>query len=275
MLMFATIALVLGFHNSTNLAAAYGVAITITMVITTILFFVLIKDHWKWPVGVAILLAGFFLIIDLSFFSANLIKVAHGGWFPLLIAATVYLLMSTWHDGRQRLAARIHPARPSLESFIAGLEADPPTRVDGTAIFMASTRTCTPLALQNNVLHNHVLHERNLIVTVETAARPFVPPRERLETEKVREDITRAVLTYGFKDEPNVPQDLLPLTSGLDLSTLSYFVGRETAVSKHTSIFYNWREKLFSWMSRNANAAPMYFHLPAERVIEIGAEAVL
>jgi KUP system potassium uptake protein len=275
MLMVATIALVLGFHNSTNLAAAYGVAITITMVITTILFFVLIKDHWKWPLVTAVLLAGFFLVIDLSFLGANLIKVTHGGWFPLLIAATVYLLMSTWHDGRQRLAARVHPARPSLESFIAELKANPPARVRGTAIFMASTRNCTPLALQNNVIHNHVLHEQNIIVTVETAPWPYVSPKKRLESEEIQEDISRAILTYGFKDEPNVPRDLLPMMSGRDLGMVSYFVGRETAVTTTTPMLLSWREKLFSWMSRNANAAPLFFHLPSERVIEIGAEVEL
>jgi KUP system potassium uptake protein len=277
-LMIASIALVLGFHSSSNLAAAYGVAITITMVITTLLYFLLVKNRRNWHPAWAVLFVVFFLGIDLSFFGATLLKVFHGGWFPLVIAGTIYLLMSTWRDGRQLLAERLRASTLPAGLFIANLLSNPPLRVAGTAVYMTGNPTGTPLALRQNVAHNRVLHERVIILEVQTIASPHVHPDHRLETEEIGDGFFRATLLYGFMEEPNVPRDLLRITCQeleLDPQRVSYFLGRETLLATPAPGMYMWRESLFSFMSRNAQSATLYFHLPAERVVEIGAQVEL
>lgn len=277
-LMIAAIALVLGFQSSSNLAAAYGIAITITMVVTTLLFYVLVHHHWKWPTWVAVLFAGFFLGIDLAFFGANLMKVFHGGWFPLAIAAAIYVLMSTWQDGRRLLAERLRASMLSTELFVADLLTNPPIRVPGVAVFMSGNPMGTPLALRQNVAHNHVLHERSIILGVQTAEAPHVDDSQRLETEEIGEGFYRATLRYGFMEEPDVPRDLKQMEcvgEHLDLGNISYYLGRETLLATPRSGMYMWRESLFSFLSRNAQPATLFFHLPADRVVEIGAQVEL
>jgi KUP system potassium uptake protein len=198
-LMFASIALVLGFHSSSNLAAAYGIAITVTMVITTILFFFLVKNHWKWHPAIAAGFALAFLVIDLSFFGANVAKILHGGWFPLVMAGIVYTLMSTWRDGRRLLAARLRASMLSTELFVADLLSNPPVRVPGVAVFMSGNPMGTPLALRQNVAHNHVLHDCNIILGVRTAEVPHVAPDARLETEEIGEGFFRISQAGGVR----------------------------------------------------------------------------
>ena len=277
-LMVASIALVLGFHSSSNLAAAYGIAITVTMVITTMLFFLLVMNRWKWHPAVAVLFAVFFLAIDLSFFGANILKVFHGGWFPLLIAGVVFLLMSTWRDGRQLLSARLRSSTLSTELFVADLLSNPPVRVPGVAVFMSGNPMGTPLALRQNVTHNHVLHECNIILGVRTAETPHVAPGDRLDTEEIGEGFFRVSLAYGFMEEPNVPRDLTLadcVDNNVDPKSVSYFLGRETVLATPAAGMYIWRESLFAFMARNAQPATLFFHLPADRVVEIGAQVEL
>jgi len=277
-LMVASIALVLGFHSSSKLAAAYGVAITITMVITTLIFFLLVLSKWKWHPLLAVLFAVFFLGIDLSFFGATLLKVFHGGWFPLTIAAVIFLLMSTWRDGRRLLAERLRDSKLSEDSFVADLLANPPARVPGTAVFLSGNSLGTPLALCQNVTHNRVLHERNIILAVQTAEVPHVPEQQRLESQKVGDEFYRVTLTYGFMEVPDVPRELMPAASLGNLTdqrTVSYFVGKETLLATPGSGMYMWRESLFAFMSRNAQSATLFFKLPAQQVVEVGVQVEL
>jgi KUP system potassium uptake protein len=277
LLMLACIGLVLGFHSSSNLAAAYGVAITITMVITTVLFFVLVKDRWKWSLPLAIGVSGLFLTIDLSFFGANALKLAHGGWFPLVVASAVYLLMATWRKGRRLVTERLRRRLIPLDLFIAELLSDPPVRVPGVAVFMASNPVGTPLALRHNVIHNKVLHETVVVVTVETAETPHVLPGGRAVVEEIGEGFWRVFLKYGFMDQPDIPLALSEVRQpGLELTpNVSYFLGRETVLATDKHGMAIWRERLFVWMSRNAQSATHFFRLPPEQVIEVGVQVEL
>ena len=276
-LMLACIGLVLGFHSSSNLAAAYGIAITITMVITTVLFFALVKDQWKWSLPLAIGVSGVFLVIDLSFFSANALKLAHGGWFPLVVAGVVYTLMTTWRRGRMLVTKRLRQRHIPLELFIAELLSMPPLRVPGVAVFMSSNPIGTPQALRHNVTHNKVLHETVVIVVVETAEIPHMEPLGKAEIEQVGEGFWRVVLSYGFMDEPDVPRALACIRQdGLDFSSgVTYFLGRETLLATDKPGMAVWREQLFVWMSRNAQPATHFYRLPADRVMEVGVQVEL
>ncbi len=274
LLMLACIGLVLGFNSSSNLAAAYGVAITITMVITTVLFFVLVKDRWKWSWPLALGVSGVFLTIDISFFGANALKLAHGGWFPLVVAGGVYLVMGTWRKGRRLVTERLRKRLIPLELYIAELLTKPPARVPGIAVFMASNPIGTPLALKHNVIHNKVLHETVVVVTVETAEIPHVLSAGRAVVEEVGEGFWRIFITYGFMDQPDIPQALAAVRHpGLVLTpNVSYFLGRETVLASDRPGMALWRERLFVWMSRNAQTATHFFRLPPEQVIEVGVQ---
>jgi KUP system potassium uptake protein len=277
-LMFATIALVLGFQSSTNLAAAYGIAISMTMTTTTLLFFVLIAFHWKWSPWVAGAFIVGFLPIDLSFLAANLAKVIHGGWFPLLVAMAIYLLMSTWQRGRRLLAKRMQTTIVPTEAYLAELATRPLLRPTGVAIYMTSNPQETPLALRQNVIHNEVLHERVVIVGVETAETPRVATGERLRIEPIAEGVFRATLRYGFMERPNVPRDLAGARLGeesLDSHAASYFLACETVLPRKGSGMWVWRERLFAFLVRNSHAATVYFQQPPERVMEVGTPVAL
>lgn len=276
-LMLACIALVLGFNSSSNLAAAYGVAITITMVITSLLFFILVKDHWKWALPVAIGVSALFLVIDLAFFGANVLKLADGGWFPLVVAGVVYTLMTTWRQGRLIVTNRLRHRLIPLELYLAELLSQPPIRVPGMAVFMSSNPIGTPPALRHNVTHNKILHETVVIVVVETAEIPHVDAESRAEIEQIGEGFWRVILKYGFMDNPDVPLALARVRApGLNITPeVSYFLGRETLLATDKPGMVLWRERLFAWMSRNAQPATHFYRLPPEQVMEVGVQVEL
>jgi KUP system potassium uptake protein len=279
MLMLACIGLVLGFRSSSNLAAAYGIAVTSTMVITTILFFSVVRRRWHWPAWAAVLLCGLFLVIDGAFLGANLLKVLDGGWFPLAVAAVVFTLMSTWKTGRRVLAERLRRSTIPLQTFLDSIANDSSAvRVPGLAIFMYSNARGTPPALLHNLKHNRVLHETVLILTIETQDVPRVDAVERLELVALDHGFYRVLLRYGFMEEPDVPADLARLRLPgieLNIAQVSYFLSRETLLATKHPGMWLWREKLFSWMTRNARPASSYFNLPPNRVVELGMQVEL
>ncbi|MBA4106462.1 MAG: potassium transporter Kup [Pirellula sp.] len=274
-LMLATMALVLKFQTSTNLAAAYGIAISMTMTATTLLFFLLIAFHWKWSPWLAAAFVLCFLPIDLSFLTANLAKVIHGGWFPLLMAMAIYLLMSTWQQGRRMLSMRKQTTVLPTEGYLEQLSQQPLLRPAGTAIYLTSNPQGTPLSLRQNVIHNHVLHQRVVIVGVKTVETPRVPTSERLHVEQIAAGVYRAILRYGFMERPNVPRDLAGAKFGdepFDPQQASYFLGRETVLPTKGAGMWLWRERLFAYLVRNSHAATVYFQLPPDRVVEVGMQ---
>lgn len=274
-LMIGCIAIVVGFRTSSNLAAAYGVAVTSTMVITTILFYVVARNVWGWSLLPTAALAIFFLIIDLAFFGANIIKVADGGWFPLLLAVLVFIVMTTWKKGRRILNERIQLEARPLEEFLQEVVRRPPTRVPGTAIFMNGNASRTPSALLHNLEHNKVLHERVLFLTVKTKQVPFVSPDERVEIESLGNGFHRLKVYYGFMEDPDVPKVLDSVRSpgfAYDAKNSTYFLGRETIIASKRPGMALWREKIFSIISQNATSATAYFCIPPDRVVEMGEQ---
>ncbi|MBZ0097386.1 MAG: potassium transporter Kup [Sulfuricella sp.] len=277
-LLLAVIALVLGFRSSTNLGAAYGIAVTGTMVITTILAFIVVRHLWGWGWIRSGLLISFFLVIDLAFFAANAIKIGDGGWFPLVFGLGVFILMSTWKRGRQLLAARMESEAIAIEPFIQSLDSGSVTRVPRTAVFLSGNPDALPHALLHNLKHNMVLHERIVIVTVLVEDVPHVPDINWVEVQSLPNNFYRVIVRYGFKDEPDIPRALeLCEQYGLsfDRMTTSYFLGRETLIPRLGSEMAMWREKLFVAMFRNAGSAASFFKIPPNRVVEVGTQVVL
>lgn len=277
-LMLATIGLVLGFKNSSSLAAAYGVAVTTTMVITTFLLYFVAREKWNWSRGKAILLMSAFMVIDLAFFGANILKLPHGGWFPLVIATAVFTLMTTWRRGRQILWDRIKSSALPDALFLNSLDIDPPLRVPGTAVFMDRNPEATPHALLHNIKHNKILHQNVVLLTVLTEERPHVSRKNRVKVIPLGKGIFRVIIRYGFMEDPDVPTILNKVKSeGLEIkpAETTYFLGRESLVATRRPGMAIWREKLFAWMSRNALGAGYFFDLPPDRVIEIGAQVEL
>lgn len=274
-LMVGCIVIVVGFRSSSNLAAAYGVAVTSTMVITTILFYVVARRLWGWSLVLTAALALFFVIIDLAFFGANIIKVAQGGWFPLLLAALVFVVMTTWKKGRRILNERIQTEAKPLEEFLQAMERRPPTRVPGTAIFMNGNASRTPPALLHNLEHNKVLHERVLFLTVKTKQILFVAAEERVEVEPLGNGFHRLKVYYGFMEDPDIPKVLenlrMPGFAYVPQDT-TYFLGRETIIASKRPGMALWREKIFSVISHNATSATAYFCIPPDRVVEMGEQ---
>ncbi|HVG32628.1 MAG TPA: potassium transporter Kup, partial [Pyrinomonadaceae bacterium] len=274
-LMIGCIVIVIGFGSSSNLAAAYGVAVTATMVITTILLGVVERNKWGWSLPMVLSLSGFFLIIDLAFFGANIIKIPHGGWFPLVVGALIFLLMTTWKKGRRILAARLLSRAHPIEDFLRDIAKHPPVRVPGTAVFMNGTAAGTPPALMHNLEHNKVLHERVVLLTVKTKQLPYVEPEARVQVESLGHEFYRMIINYGFMEDPDIPKVLetmeLPSPRFESMNT-TFFLGRETVIAgKHPGMMI-WREKLFALMSRNASSATAYFCLPPNRVVELGSQ---
>jgi KUP system potassium uptake protein len=277
-LMLATIGLVLGFESSSNLAAAYGVAVTTTMVITTVLFYVVARDRWHWRRRWLVPLTALFLTVDLSFFGANVIKIPHGGWFPLVVAALIFLLMTTWRRGRQILSDRLREAATPVEVFLESMRTEAVTRVPGTAVFLAGNPFGTPPALLHNLKHNRVLHEQVLLLHVTTEEIPHVPWSERLEVQDLGGGFYRLVARYGFMENPNVPAVLArAATHGLECDPMqtTYFLSAETLLATKRPGMALWREHLFAIMSRNAQRATTFFRLPPNRVVELGAQIEL
>jgi KUP system potassium uptake protein len=275
LLMVCCIGLVVGFRSSSNLAAAYGIAVTTTMVVTTCLFFFVIRDRWRWSLPLAVLLCGGFLLFDLAYFGANIAKIAHGGWFPLTVAAVVFTLMSTWKRGRRILAAQMKAGALPLEDFLAGIQVSPPQRVPGTAVFMSGNLRVIPSALLHNLKHNKVLHQRLVILSVVTEEIPHVPTPRRVTLEAVGEGMYHLVLRYGFMEEPNIPEALAGVELDgwkFNMMETTFFLGRETLIPSEKPGMALWREKLFMVMSRNARTATAFFGLPPNRVIELGVQ---
>lgn len=277
-LLAAIIALVLGFRSSSNLAAAYGIAVTGTMAIDTILAVVVARGLWGWGWARAGLVAAFFLVIDLSFFSANALKIPQGGWFPLAVGVVVFTLLSTWKSGRRLMFDRMRDSAIALQPFLAGITAHPPTRVEGTAVFLTAQIDGVPHAMLHNLIHNKVLHERVLLLTVITEDVPHVPDIDHVELQPLGNNFYRIIIRYGFKDEPDIPKALEQCKEyGLEFNMMetSFFLSRETLIATVAPGMALWREKLFVSMARNAGSATAYFKIPTNRVVELGTQIEL
>jgi KUP system potassium uptake protein len=276
--MLACIGLVLGFRSSSNLAAAYGVAVTTTMAITTILFHFVARERWGWHWWQATALSALFLVIDLGFWAANIVKIPHGGWFPLVIGVIVFTLLTTWKQGRRILSKRMHDRTVPRADFLASLTAHPPHRVKGTAVFMFVGTQGTPPALLHNLKHNKVLHERVVFLSVVTQEVPVVGLAERATVEELGHGFWQVTLNYGFMEEADVPAALAAL--GRDDLVIrpmdtTYFLGRETLIATKNRGMALWREKLFALMAQNARPATTFFRLTPNRVVELGAQIEL
>jgi KUP system potassium uptake protein len=277
MLMISTIALVLGFRSSSNLAGAYGVAVSTTMAITTILAYVVARDLLGWSALKAGVITAAFLAGDLAFLTANYFKIVHGGWFPLFIAAVVFILMTTWRKGRDLLTARLREGALSPEAFVASLRHRPPVRVPGTAVFMHRSPDTIPSALLHSLKHYKALHERVILLTVLTEEVSHLRGDERFEFDSLGEGLHRVACHYGYMEEPDIPAILARVGAERGVAVppmdTTYFLGRETLiVTARASGMGTWREKLFVSMMRNAESAARFFRLPSNRVVELGAQ---
>ena len=266
------------FGSSSALASAYGIAVTIDMTITTVMTFFVIRHAWKLPLALCVAATGGFLVVDLVFLSANILKVFDGGWFPLAIGVLLFVLMTTWKTGRRLMGEKLRDEAIELEPFIESLFIAPPVRVPGTAVFLSAEKGSTPFALLHNLKHNKVLHEQNLFVTVEHHELPWIGFDRRVEVAPLGHDCWQVTLHFGFKNEPDVPEALKLLAGRgivLDPMETSYFLSRDTVVPAPRAAragMAPWREKLFASMHRNAAAAADFLHLPTNRIVELGTK---
>jgi KUP system potassium uptake protein len=271
---------VLGFGSSNALAAAYGIAVTGTMTITTLLFHRVARDRWRWTRWVVWPLTFAFLVVDVAFLGANLVKIGEGGWFPLVAAGVIFLLLSTWKHGREALARSVAGSSLPLDLFLPDLERHPPHRIPGTAVFMTSDPAGTPGVLLHHLKHNKVLHERVLIVSIGTEEIPVVDPADRITIRSLGNGIHQIIGRYGFMETPNVPGLLaaLPMHAipgpRLEKTVMdtSYYLGRETLLPGGPSGMPRWRKRIFIILARNARPASAFFGLPPNRVVEMGAQ---
>jgi len=271
----ATICIVIGFESSSALAAAYGIAVTMTMVITALLLHVVATERWGWPRWATLAVTLTFLTVDLAFFGANLVKILQGGWLPLVIAAVLFTMMTTWKTGRRLVAERLTARATPIDAFMSSLRALQPARVRGTAVFMTAQPTGTPPALVHNLRYNKVLHDHVVIMTVSTAPHPYVPLQEQVAVESLGQGLYNVKLQYGFMQDPDVPEALMhaiKLGLELDPGDVTFFLGRETIIVAKRHGMAVWRERLFVLMARNAVRATAFFRLPPERVVELGVQ---
>ncbi|MBN8489026.1 MAG: potassium transporter Kup [Burkholderiales bacterium] len=263
------------FKNSSNLASAYGIAVTLDMSITTVMTFFVIRYGWKYPLGLSILATVFFFTIDITFFLSNMLKLVAGGWFPLLIGAGMFLLMLTWKQGRRLMRDRVRDEAIDLAGFLEAIFVSPPVRVPGTAVFLVAEQGLTPNALMHNLKHNKVLHEYNLFVTVRHHEVPWIGFDKRLQLESLGHDCWQVTLNFGFKNDPDVPEALQQLKDRgvpLDDMDTSYFLSRDTVIPTFGDGMAMWREKLFASMHRNAADMADFLNLPSNRIVELGAK---
>jgi KUP system potassium uptake protein len=276
MLMILVVAVVLAFKRSDNLAAAYGVAVTTTMVITTILAAIVMRTVWKWHTGLVTLVVTIFFVVDFSFFAANLIKIVDGGWFPLLLGGTAFFLLMTWYSGRMLLRARTKDDGIPLIPFVEGLLAHPPHRVGGTAVFMTGNVETVPVSLLHNLKHNRILHERVIFLKVSIWDVPFVADDKRLKLKELGGNLYLLRAAFGFKEAPDVNSVLALATQQFDmqfeLMETSFFIARDTVVPSKLPGMSMWRERIFAWMHQNAAKPSDFFHIPANRVVELGTK---
>jgi KUP system potassium uptake protein len=266
---------VIWFGSSSNLASAYGIAVTVTMLMTTILTYFVIRYKWHYPLLLCIAATGFFVVIDLTFFSATTLKIIHGGWFPLVLGATMVTIMMTWRTGRELVFDNLKKHSIGLGDFLESLFLGPPVRVAGTAVFFRADGDGVPHAMLHNLLHNKVLHERTIFLTVFNEDIPTVPLDERVKVDVLGHECYQVNVYYGFTDERDIPQALdLCKSAGLefDMMETSFFIARQTVISTVGGGMSMWRERLFAMMSRNARDAADYFQVPRNRVIELGTQ---
>jgi KUP system potassium uptake protein len=272
-LMILTLGLTLGFRSSDSLAAAFGIAVSLTMLLTSILMYLAMRETWGWSLPLSLALAGLFIIVDLSFVSANMMKVFEGGWVPLVVAALIFFLMSTWRAGRRALLHKLDRDTLPLTNFIG--QVHDKQRVPGTAVYMTSRLDMVPVSLLHNLKHNKVLHQRIVLLRVVTENVPRVAPARRIETADVGDNFHTIVMRYGFMEQPNIPLALGRCHSmGLDFNMMdtSFFVGRVTIVADKHSRFNAFRRNVFEVMQRNALPATEFFRVPPNRVIELGGQ---
>ena len=274
-LMLAAIGLVLGFKSSSSLAAAYGIAVTLTMIITTVLAFFLVRYGWGWGYHKAIPLTLMFFIPEMFFVSANAVKIEHGGWVPLAIGAVIFTIMVTWKRGREILSERFREQLLPLSDFYDVIAVELPARVPGTAVFMTGTRDGTPPALLHNFLHNRVLHQNIVLLTIITDDTARIAEDERVKMEKLDHGFCRIVGRYGFMEQPDVPRLLIATGLIHTVEHTTFFLGRENLVATRRPGMARWRVSLFAFMSRNAQPATKFFNIPPDRVMEIGAQIEL
>ncbi|MBV9290546.1 MAG: KUP/HAK/KT family potassium transporter, partial [Hyphomicrobiales bacterium] len=274
-LLLGVLALVLLFRSSDALANAYGIAVSGTMVATTALAFFVVWKLWRWPLWAALAVVCAFLSIDAGFFVANLYKVLDGGWVPLMLGGAMFVLMWTWSRGSAILTAKAHRDSIPMSDLIKMLEKSKPVRVKGVAVFLTNDPASAPSSLMHNLKHNKVLHERVILLTVRTETTPRVAEANRFEIATLSSDFTLVTLHFGFMEQPNIPRALAAMRkAGLrfDIMTTSFFLGRRTLKTAPTSGMPLWQDKLFIAMTKQATSAPDFFHLPSDRVVELGAQ---
>jgi KUP system potassium uptake protein len=278
LLAIACVGLVVGFRSSSNLAAAYGVAVTTDMVFTTILFAVVARTKWSWSLPAAVALAAAFLVMDLGFWTAGVTKIPSGGWFPLVIAAAVFTIMTTWKTGRGILAERLSESALPVAKLSERIASAKPLRVPGTAIYLARDPTLVPHALLLNLHHNKVLHERIVFLGIVTETQAYVGDGDRLTVETLSPNVYRVSARHGFAEDPEVPGVLARCRQqglDIDLAQSTFFVGRETLLATERPGMAIWRERLYARLARNARRATRFFNIPPSRVVELGAEIEL
>ena len=274
-LLAGVIVAVTMFGSSSALAAAYGISVSLVMIITTVLTFFVVRYGWGYPLPLCIAATGFFFVVDLIFFASNSVKIAQGGWFPLVLAVALYIVMSTWKQGRQLLAQSMRADAVDLGSFLEAVFVSPPVRVPGTAVFLTAAPGTVPNALLHNLKHNKVLHEHNLFVTVRNHEVPWISLDKRLEIEALGHNCWQVVVNYGFKSDLNLPKALEQIKDrGCEFETMttSYFLSRDTVIPTIGSGMAQWREKLFAQMHHNASGAADFFKLPNNSVVELGSK---
>ncbi len=274
-LAVACIAVVIFAGSSSKLAAAYGIAVTGTMAVTSILFYAVSRNHWGWSRARAGALVALFLTVDLAFFGANLAKLFHGGWFPMVAALGVFSVMTTWRMGARWRFRELSKVRIKFDDFFTSLKLQPPTRVKGTAVFMTQDADGTPMALLHQLKHNQVLHEQVVLLTILTLNDPTVPDEQRVKVTQLHAGFWRVVARYGFMETPNVPE-IMKRAAAQGLATYrgrtSYFLGRETFIATGRSTLPRWRRGLFMFLARNARSPTEFFGIPANEVVELGAQ---
>jgi KUP system potassium uptake protein len=273
-LLFGVVMAVVIFRSSSALAAAYGISVSLVMVITTILTFFVIRFGWKLPLSLCIASTGVFLIVDVSFFASNLLKIADGGWFPLMMAAALYLILATWKDGRNLLTEKFHNDAIELTPFLESVLSFPPVRAEGTAVFLNSTVGIVPNAMLHNLKHNKVLHKYNMFLTVQNQEVPRVPLKEQVGLTDLGNDCWQVIIRFGFLDDPDVPKALEQINDPkfqYDSMKISYFLSRDILVPTLHKEMAPWRESLFAQMHRSASGAADFLRLPSNKVVELGS----
>ncbi|HEY1101959.1 MAG TPA: potassium transporter Kup [Burkholderiaceae bacterium] len=274
--LFVAIVLAVGmFKSSSNLAAAYGVAVTTDMLITTVLTFFVVRYRWKYPLWLCLAATSMFFVVDFAFFASNLMKLPQGGWFPLLIGGGIFTLMMTWKEGRHLLNAKMRSDAIDLPGFLEAVFVSPPARVEGTAVFLTGEVGTVPNALLHNLKHNKVLHEINLFVTVRSHEVPWIGMDRRLAIESLGHNCWQVVVHYGFKNDPDLPSALQQMRGRgceIEAMTTSYFLSRDTVIPSLGSGMAQWREKLFAQMHHNASGAADFLNLPSNSVVELGSK---